>query len=833
MNALISGSAGLAATIDGRKVMLYKSGCLDAIPSSETEVKNIFKSYSDTIQLPKTNVKAVQKTLWIHKNRSHSLLMALTILDLDIDIPSKLELIKHLDDILREDSIYFYLLNILFTRPLAQNSIKSIPDEFKSLTETSKTINLITLVLNHQEKISSTSKRIKEIFYKNETPEDIDKKIEGHLTNDGFFYLISTDSMNESKFSSIKFSLINKLNFIHCPNSTSLIKDFTSSFKIHVHTGNTKETHKTNNKTELDKPSHYRKTTNSKRKPVDNNGEFIRVTRQIELIRSQLNENKIDKAKQVAKNLVEHQSKGGIFAYAAQSLCKIAGFARNLELHDLELEWALKASEIAPTDYRTYGHVADAYLSLDLMKEASDYFKKCTEDQGEGDNKIFGLTGLARIEKERHNLDLALEYINSVIELGHRDQVPFLVKAEILRDKRDFETSEKIYDYVCNEFPENSIPLNGKASLLVAQKRFDEAEDVYKHILGNYSNTEDIKVTACAYGFLLARLGRFKEAHKFIDQSIFLSPFDNIIATLSKAKTYKMEGLYKNAEKILVETIQFKPQLPQPIYELLDLYAELNRNTDGLKVYKNTPNSLKSVPSIQIAYSRLLKNSNNFQDALQIIDSTLVMEPQNLTAMLERASIFKMIGNFQAAQEQYLAAMKVNNNDLRVRFGLRILSQIQKNIKYNEIELNTSKPKTVEDYHNIGLKGLVELANGNYKEAKKLLQLVNKCPFMSLKNTFCISLSMANLKLNQKAPSLKALKQRSGILVDIQKLIILANNKNLGLLKELTPKNDSHIPAHTNKVIQMIDQKYISKTDLSISEEAIYSEQITSILIAA
>jgi tetratricopeptide (TPR) repeat protein len=832
MDALISGSAGLAATIDGVTVMLYKADKSTPIVSSLHEVNNIFKSYQDTIKYTKTSKNIILTTLQHQKYRSTSLLMLLTILDVEIDSFSKLSLIKYLDEILEDDSaIYSYLLNILFSRPLPENSIKSLPIELSENSNNSKTITLLNSLFESQENIVSFSDLFNQISTKHDLPSSNKDIIEGYLVNNDFFYSVATNQLTDSDLSTLTFSILSKLKELNIPSSVPFGQDFKSTFKKHIFKKTLKSNSYPISKSEQDEHKKYKEKPYTKKKIVNSKDEYLYVTTQINIINDLLNSNKIDKAEQVAKNLIEHQSKGGVHSYAAHSLCNIAGFARNLEHHTLELKWALESSRIAPDDYRTHGHVADAYLSLGKIDKAADYFNKCAD--GDVDSKIFGLTGLARIEKERFNLDVALGHINYVVSVCGRDPVPYLVKAEILRDKKDFVTAEEVYEYACKEFPENSIPLNGKASLLVAQKKFEDAELIYKDILKNYSKTEDIKVTNCAYGFLLARLGRFKEAHKHLDTSINLSKYEDIIATTSKAIAFKIEGVFNKAESILKGLIDSKPQFPQPLCELLDIYIENNRISDGLKLYEKSPDSIKSESSVQMAYSRLLKGNGNFQEALQIIDNILVSEPRNITAMIERASILKMIGNFTAARRQYIDAMSINRNDLRVRFGLRMLDQIENLDKNNEFELQSDAPQTVDDYQHIGLKGLIELSKGNYKAAKESLVKVSNCPFMSMKNAFSPSLSMANLMLNHKAPSLKAIKKRAGVLVDIQKSIIHIYYGNFGLLKEVLPKNDPNVSRFTDNIIKMIDSKYVSKTDESISENQIYSEQIKNLLIAA
>jgi tetratricopeptide (TPR) repeat protein len=826
MEAYVSGSAGIAAIVDGRRVKIYRDIKDGPIDSSIDEMENIFKSCDDRITLEDTNIKAALQKLDAEKGKTSALFLILAILDSSIEEEDKSDLMLCLDDIFNENvSIYYYIVNVLFSRELPENSIKKTP---KSLIK-SKTTSLLNLLFDRQTHIRENSNKFFNLCGDSEMTPYQCKYIEGLLINEGFFYSAAENQLNGKLFSSINFSINQALRNLKVTNAVPLGQSFKNTFKHLV--ANTeslpKQVDYRNEKNEIDKE--FRGPTR-KKPEVSAFDAYISVSSQIENIHRLLKSNDIVAAKRMATELEDSQSKDGVYTFAAQTLCQISGFAKNLKLFDLELEWALKACNIAPEDMRTYGHVADAFLSVENIDKAAEYFEHCLRDVG--DNRIFGLTGLARIERIRSNPEVGLAHIEQALNECQTDAAPYNIKAELLRDCHRYEEAYFVYDFACNAFPESLMAQNGRASVLVDQKKFIEAEQAYKSILKNYNKPEDIAVAASALGFLLARLGRFAEAYKYLDKSIANSKFEDIIPEMSKARALKMQGEFKKSESLLRKLIQTRPQFPDPTDELMSLMMETGRLDDARSLYASSSKNTQKELNVQLKYSQLLKLEFNFELALQVIDKVRSEHPRFISGMIERASILKMSGNFESAKRQYQEAQKINKNDLRVRFGIRFIEQILNSGKtFSDINLN--KPQTLEDYQSIGSNGLLELSKGNTKNAKALLTVACNCPFLSIKQTFSPSLSMVNLLLNQKRPALKHVKKPTNLLSIIQKSVVHGAQGKIDQLRAILPKINSSSPMFTDKIIAMLYSKYLAANDENYSESDIHNEQIRNFLIAA
>jgi tetratricopeptide (TPR) repeat protein len=830
MEAYISGTAGMAAVIKGANAELYQVDKVVPVIMKTEVAQQIISSNTDVIVLSNTTKSAALKKLNTETNKTNSLMVFLTILDSAIDDESRISLIEHLDDLFAKDiKAYEYVCNIMFARPLPDNSIQSISDDI--FQEKTKVYELLKLLFICQSKIAECSSIFTMICSKRGLNLNQSSYVEGLLVNEGFFYSFSSQQADVNFLNKIHFLLLTKLKVTNIDDYVHLSSCINTDFKPLVNSNTTTKINNSSYQNTEEKEEKYQ----AKVKKPNNQEAYKRVKTQLASIKKLLREQSILPAKRMAEDLILYQIQTGNNEFAAQSLCQLSEFAKHLNLFDTQLEWALRATEVAPLDYRTFGHAADAYLNLDNILEAEKAFEMCLK--GHGDNRTYGLTGLARIERSRSNLPSAMKYIEVAIKECGIDHIPYLIKAELLRDQYKYPESEKVYDFVCLKFPEFSIPQCGKAAVLAEQKKFDEAECTYKQALKNYPNVEDKRKILSSLGFLVAKLGRFDESHKLLDQSITLSTYEDIIPVLSKTKVLQMEGRFKEAEKLLKSLLKSRAQFVDVVEQLLELYIKTNELEKAEMLYRKIDKNLKESDQIQIRYSQLLKQQNNFEGALAIVDKIRAMKPRHTLAMNERASIFKLQGKYKAAQQQYKEVLKVNKFDRRASFGLQAINHIFKRDVKIENVVSTAdviNPKTIDDYQTIGNIGLLKLAKGEVKEGKKLLLQSYNSNFKSLQIEFDSGLSLASLMLNQKAAALKPIKRPKSIIALIQNTVVYGEQGKMERVIDNVKKLHDNIPPYAEKIISMINAKYLTAAnDEHISQEDIYQEQVKNMLMAA
>ena len=830
MEAYISGTAGMAVIINGADTdaELYYADKVEPVVIASHVAWQIICSNEDTIFFQNTSKNIVLEKLSKEANKTTCLMMFLSILDSGIEDVFKINLIDHLNNLfIRSIDAYDYVCNIMFSRPLPENSIKKIPSEI--INNETKLYKLLDKLFECQPNVIECTNIFKNICMKRNLEVKQSSYIEGVLVNQGFFYIFSSNQADINFLNNVHFSILNNLKNADIPNVVNLVSCIKTDFKHLVRKGEGIVSNLLSNNFSESKAIKYE----VKEKKTSNLESFQKVRKQLEAIKLQLRNNLIPKAKRMAQDLIDDQVGSGNNEFAAQSLCQLSEYAKKLNLYQLQLEWALQATSIAPLDYRTYGHTADAYVNLEDFIGAQKYFEICLN--AHDDNRLYGLTGLARIERSRYNLGAAMSYIEDAIKECGKEYIPYLIKAELLREQHQYKESEDIYNFVCNEFPQYCIPQCGKAAVFAEQKRFSDAEETYGAALKNYTKNEDQCSILSGLGFLIARLGRFEESHKLLDKSISLATYENIVPLASKAKILQMEGRYKESEDLLKSLLS--RNFPEATEQLLALYLKNNELEKAMSLYNSSALTIQDTDIVKIRYSQLLKRQNKFDEALEVIDKLRTFKPKNTLAMNARAAIFKEKGDYHQALLQYSEVIRVNRYDRVAKFGIEAINHfLNESVGVENIICNADvdNPLTIDDYQTIGNMGLLKLAKGEIKEGKRLLQQSCSSNFKGLSFIFSSGLSLASLMLNQKNAALKNIKKPMNVFSHIQKAIIYGEfgkkEQVISSLKNIA----ADLPLFTRDVIAMIELRYLSAAnDDHISQHAIYQEQLKNILLAA
>jgi tetratricopeptide (TPR) repeat protein len=832
MEAYISGTAGMAVVIKGANAQLYQLDKAVPVVLKSEVAHQIISSNNDVVFLKNTTKNHVLKKLNSETNKTQSLMVFLTVLDSAVDDESRTALIVHLDALFERDiKSYEYVCNVMFTRPLPDNSIQFISDDTARVN--SRVTSLLNLLFLCQSKIKEYNNIFTSICSKRGLNLEQSIYVEGLLVNEGFFYRLSSEQADITFLNNVHFLLVSKLKSTDIDDYVHFSACIKTEFKPLV---NSKLTSNPSHTSGKDTEDEYQEVKyEAKVKKLSNRDAYQRVISELASIKSQLREQSIPNAKRMAEELILHQISTGNSEFAAQSLCQLSEYAKNLNLFEIQLEWALRATQVAPLDYRTFGHAADAYLNLENIMEAEKAFKVCLNSHDY--DRVYGLTGLARIERSRFNSSAALHYIEKAIEECGNDHVPHLIKAELLRDQNKYSESELVYDFVCREFPELVIPQCGRAAVLADQKRFEDAEAMYRQALKNYPNIEDKGFILGGLGFLVARLGRFKESYRLLDESISLASFEDVVPAISKAKVLQMEGRFHESEKLLLSLFNSRAQFGEVVEQLLELYLKTNELEKAKDLYIRADAKIRESDSVQIKYSQLLKRQNNFKDALKVVDKIRAMKPRHTYAMNERAAIFKIQGKYKQAQKQYKEVLSINRFDRRASFGLQAINHIFKqeiNIDSVMATANTLAPKTIEDYQTIGNIGLLKLAKGELKEGKKLLLLSYNCKFKSLKTKFDSGLSLASLMLRQTNAALGPIKRPKTAIASLQRTLVYCEQGKKERVEGDLELLKSIVPPFAGRIMEMINNKYFSAAnDEIITQDDIFHEQLKNMLLAA
>lgn len=818
MEALISGSAGLAAIINGNTASLINCKGDTLCSSTYSNITRQFSLYEDTIHLRSTDSKKALTKLNVESLKSDSLLLVLSVLDENISCDLKDDLYINLNELLSDELILKYIQGILFSRPLPKHTISVVPETLKKYPIVN---NLIEELLSSQECVSKIYDLWTETAEKFSVEPEHIIYIEGVFAVLGVGYKLSRSPIPRNTTDILQFECLSKLKNIQ--NNRQIIKKLFDSYKSSIESDK-----KVTIQVESKKFKHKDKSSTPS---IATHEIYGKVNSQISKITTLLKNGDINAAKKIKEELISSQKSRHDNSFAAKSLCKLSEEAKSIFDFELQLEWSLEAVDIYPDDKRSYGHVADAYLNLNQLENSRIWFDRAIH-AGDGS---FAKCGLARVERNHFNYEKAFKLVNEVIDEGYNEYSNLTLKAELLRDLERLDEAADLYEQLSQDFPEYSRAMCGVAAIKADQRNFREAEIVYRKCIELYPDDID-NVAYSSLGFLLAKQGRFAEGFKLLDKGISLGQTRNFKPQMIKARAFRMRGQYIKAESIYRTLINTSDYYIESRVELVDVLLNDNRYDEALVELNIAKEKYPDNEKIKRSEALLLNHNSNFEGALKIFDEIKLSHPRWVLSLLDRARLLKQLGQYVESRKQYEEILAIRKNERRAVTGIKILDALAKKEPSGALIEHDYDPVTIDDWHDLNIKGLLLLSQNRFKEAKELLlNGFNNNPFKVNKEEFSLSLSVARTMLGQYGTAIQTIKSPRTDVGFIQQAIIYGEQGKLDKVDDSISKLQKDRP-DTSNVINLISERYASiqkGNDEYPSIEKIIGEQVNTILRAA
>ncbi|WP_165735416.1 tetratricopeptide repeat protein [Pseudoalteromonas sp. C8] len=833
MDAYISGSSGIAVQVDGTAINMFKAGTQE-FKKIRAGVLSDLRQKEDCVHLANTSKSEIKKKLYRESTNSDCLTMFLMLFDSRVSIKTKQVLVTELDDIFIDDPESLrYVNQIVFTRNLDLYDAASL--QLVLNLDSKITVSLLKILLDSQTLINEISIGIKEVCGKYNFSNEDFAFIEGFLAKNGVLSLLSNKKLNLKYIQQkIAFDLLCKLRENNIQNAKPLTDDIFNIFKPHTIVGSVEDI---SNDLTPDNSFANLPHKRARKSTISSSEAKVGVDKQIRSVYLLMRSSKHEEAKTAVETLVASQlHNDGHGKYAALSLCSLSEYAKKLQFFDLQYLWAVRATEVAPDDYRTYGHAGDASLHLERFEDALNFFDKSMN--GDVNSQLYGLTGKARVFREKHDLWTALKYINEACHLNEVDHNALACKAEITKGLGKYTDAIDVYKRIQAEFPSESRGMIGEASVLSDLKKYKESLNLYTKILELFPDDETSKIVNFSIAYINAKLGNFTTAKVYLDKGFSITSYEDYVPDLTKSRILNLEGKSKEAISYLTAVCRKKPHFKELHLELLHLLLVTREYSTGLDYYHGLSVAVKHNPLIKLKYGLTLKGIGRFESALKVIDEVKTAYPKLLIASIERAKVLKEKGDYWAARKEYESVLVHNSRDSRALIGIQFINAIEeKAIDLTNVEDVENKSYLDIDSANSLFNSAILRFSSDRQSAKKDILLVKNTKlniqgvFGAQVNSF---LSIASLSLNQKNAAQNQVKKVTSFEDAIQKAIIygLQGKKDMVLRALNTP--NIHYPHYAKDVKKLVIEKFLeAKNDPMHSIENIQRKQLKMMYIAA
>jgi tetratricopeptide (TPR) repeat protein len=167
----------------------------------------------------------------------------------------------------------------------------------------------------------------------------------------------------------------------------------------------------------------------------------------------------------------------------------------------------------------------EANFYLGAIAEEEEHYKKALNHYSrvEGKHLADAQVRIAKILSDQGNLKQARETLQRLRVNQSRNQLKFyMIKAELLREARDYATANEVYSKALDQFNDNTDLLYARGLNAADMKRVDLLEqDLGKILLTNPQHADALN----ALGYTLAdQTDRLQEAKGYIEQALELKP---------------------------------------------------------------------------------------------------------------------------------------------------------------------------------------------------------------------------------------------------------------------------------------------------------------------
>jgi tetratricopeptide (TPR) repeat protein len=238
-----------------------------------------------------------------------------------------------------------------------------------------------------------------------------------------------------------------------------------------------------------------------------------RVVRQKAFIVQTLRQQRISSARQYIDDLIRYQERASDNEHICMSLCDLATEARDVGLHDLQLELVERALGYKADDVVAQSQRADTLKALNRLPEALEAYEQAMAQHPED---VVPMNGYAEVLKALNRLPEALKAYEQAMAQHPENVVAKNGYAEVLKALNRLPEALEAYEQAMAQHPENVVAMTGYAEVLKALNRLPEALEAYKQAMAQHP--EDV-VARTGASCVLAALGLWEQALALLPQS--------------------------------------------------------------------------------------------------------------------------------------------------------------------------------------------------------------------------------------------------------------------------------------------------------------------------
>lgn len=303
--------------------------------------------------------------------------------------------------------------------------------------------------------------------------------------------------------------------------------------------------------------------------------------------------------------------------------------------------------------------IGDTCANLNLMERAADAFKRVV-DAGADSENVYRKRLIEALSKAL-KYDQAEKELAAMGEAVDKDPVLLMLKAEILRGKKDFRAARDLLDRTIQRFPNEFMPYLRRAQLL-ADQTGNDAEVVADLEAALRVNPQGWQASMLLSSFYAQR-DRLDDAVKYARMTLRIRP-DMTDFFQSVARELLRRGNEQAAVDVADDLLRARANDAQLLSTVGAVFREARLYSRALNYYKQALSLSKQANSavdvVMTALSDKPPRLDEAEAAIRAVQDQVERDPQ---LMLIRADVLFRRGKMQEAENDITGALKIIPRD--------------------------------------------------------------------------------------------------------------------------------------------------------------------------
>ncbi|MFN8670515.1 MAG: tetratricopeptide repeat protein [Candidatus Sericytochromatia bacterium] len=322
------------------------------------------------------------------------------------------------------------------------------------------------------------------------------------------------------------------------------------------------------------------------------------------------------------------------------------------------------------------------YYNLEFYEKAIYLNEKALEQELNEFSKLAIFNNLANLYLKLKNYNNSVKYINLILEKDPKNFYANFYLGSIYLEQKEFKKAEEFL-LKANEIKADFTNLYKLGLCLIENNKEDKAKDIFQDLIKKFSENY-----LPYYGMALAfyKEKNYNKAILLLNKTIKEKKCDLEIY-LKLAEIYDYLDMDRNSNEILEEALKIFPNNLELMLRVGKIKLNKNDFEEAYKIFdkleenNNNPNE-ELLENLMICSYKL----ENFNRASELIDKILVLNNNNIKAMVYKGLIYSNEGNSLKAVEIIQEAISLDHKN---KNSLLALAEVYENDKRYEDALWT------------------------------------------------------------------------------------------------------------------------------------------------